>query len=103
MYRFERVALSTFLALFAARAVSAQTIEQNDSSAAEARESNSLPLIPTRTLEFTTDEGTWISLDVSPDGETIVFELLGDLYTLPISGGTATVDGGQLFFVRDRD
>ena len=90
MSRLAVVAVSTVLALFAAKAVSAQTVEQNDSSAAEASKNNSLPLIPTRTLEFTTDEGTWISLDVSPDGETIVFELLGDLYTLPISGGTAT-------------
>lgn len=44
----------------------------------------------TETLSFTTDEGTWISLDVTPDGETIIFELLGDLYSLPITGGTAT-------------
>lgn len=49
-----------------------------------------LPLAPGRTIEFTTDEGSWLSLDVSPDGQTIVFELLGDLYTLPITGGTAT-------------
>lgn len=33
----------------------------------------------TEKLSFTTDEGTWISLDITPDGETIVFELLGDL------------------------
>ncbi len=33
---------------------------------------------------FTTTEGTWISLDVSPNGQTIVFELLGDLYTMPV-------------------
>jgi len=49
-----------------------------------------LPLIPTRPLKFTTDEGTWLSLDVSPDGKTIVFDLLGDIYTLPITGGSAT-------------
>lgn len=48
-----------------------------------------LPLKPTRTIEFTTDEGTWISLDVTPDGKTIIFELLGDLYSLPIAGGEA--------------
>ena len=49
-----------------------------------------LPLEPERWARFSTDEGTWISLDVSPDGETIVFDLLGDVYRMPITGGTAT-------------
>ena len=52
-------------------------------------EKKGLPLKPTRKIEFTTDEGTWLSLDVSPDGKTIAFELVGDIYTLPIEGGTA--------------
>src|SRR5580692_3719595 len=57
-----------------------------------------LPLKSARKIEFTTDEGTWLSLDVSPDGRTIVFELLGDIYTLPIEGGVAKlVDGGMAF------
>src|SRR6187397_1078689 len=57
-----------------------------------------LPLVPTRPLEFTTDEGTWMSVDVSPDGRTLVFDLLGDLYTLPITGGSATrITSGQAF------
>ncbi|MDT0621936.1 amidohydrolase family protein [Croceitalea vernalis] len=39
---------------------------------------------------LTTDEGTWMNIDVSPDGKTIVFDLLGDIYSMPISGGKAT-------------
>ena len=34
-------------------------------------------------------EGTWLSLDVSPDGKEIAFDLLGDIYTIPIGGGEA--------------
>src|SRR5881397_2309561 len=61
-------------------------------------EKKPLPLKSERKIEFSTDEGTWLSLDVSPDGKTIVFELLGDIYTLPIEGGQAKlVDGGMAF------
>src|SRR5688572_26365452 len=49
-----------------------------------------LPLKPSRTITFTTDVGSWMSVDVSPDGQTLVFDLLGDLYTMPITGGKAT-------------
>ncbi|HAT62999.1 MAG TPA: amidohydrolase, partial [Flavobacteriaceae bacterium] len=38
---------------------------------------------------FTTNEGTWMNLDVSPNGQTIAFDLLGDIYTMPITGGKA--------------
>ncbi len=40
-------------------------------------------------VNFTTDEGTWMSIDVSPDGKTIAFDMLGDIYTMPITGGKA--------------
>jgi Tol biopolymer transport system component len=49
-----------------------------------------LPLEEGRTFSFDLTEGSWISLDVSPDGQQIVFDFLGDLYTLPIGGGDAT-------------
>jgi hypothetical protein len=34
------------------------------------------------------DEGTWMNVDVSKDGRMIAFDLLGDIYTMPIAGGT---------------
>lgn len=50
----------------------------------------SLGGVPYKDVEFTTSEGTWMCLDVSPDGKTLVFDLLGDLYTMPVTGGAAT-------------
>ncbi len=47
-------------------------------------------LEPDRSVSFTADEGTWMNVDVHPEGDEIVFDLLGDIYTLPIEGGTAT-------------
>ncbi len=40
-------------------------------------------------VPLTTDEGTWMNVDVSPDGKEIVFDLLGDIYIMPIGGGAA--------------
>lgn len=37
-----------------------------------------------------TDEGTWMNLDVSPDGKQIVFDMVGDIYIMPATGGKAT-------------
>src|SRR5438270_433709 len=52
----------------------------------EKKKEEGLPLKPGRKVEFTTDEGTWMSLDLSPDGSAIVFDLLGDIYTMPATG-----------------
>jgi dipeptidyl aminopeptidase/acylaminoacyl peptidase len=49
-----------------------------------------LPIKAARTISFITEEGSNMSVDLSPDGKTIVFDLLGDLYTVPSKGGTAT-------------
>ena len=69
-----------------------------DSTKDTTKKNDSLPLTPTRTVAFDVAEATWLSLDLSPDGQTIVFELLGDLYTLPIAGGTAArISGGPSF------
>jgi len=72
----------------------------------------------TEPLAFATDEGSWLSIDITPDGRTLVFDLLGDLYSLPATGGAATritsglgydsqpavsPDGGNLAFVSDRN
>ncbi len=42
-------------------------------------------------ISFSVSEGTWINLDVSPDGKEIVFDLLGDIYIVSSSGGQAQV------------
>ena len=48
------------------------------------------PGMVTRQVNISTDEGTWMDVDVSPDGKLIAFDLLGDIYTMPIAGGLAT-------------
>ena len=44
---------------------------------------------PSTEVPIDVTEGTWLSLDVSPDGKEIAFDLLGDLYTIPMAGGEA--------------
>ena len=118
MLNYFRIIVTVAFLLISASTTFSQTVAENDSSAKKAKADKTLPLITTRTLEFTAEEGTWISLDLSPDGSTILFELLGDFYTMPISGGKATritegqaydmqprysPDGTQITFVSDRN
>jgi Tol biopolymer transport system component/imidazolonepropionase-like amidohydrolase len=78
-----------------------QQDEKKDEKKEEKKEE--LILKPEGKVSFTTDEGTWMSLDVSPDGQTIAFDLLGDLYTLPIAGGEAKrIIGGMSFETQPR-
>jgi len=72
---------------------------------------------PVDTVRFETDEATWLNVDVSPDGKILVFDVIGDLYTLPIGGGEAhritqgpaydhqprfSPDGSEILFTSDR-
>jgi len=71
-----------------------------------------------KTISIDTTETTWSNVDVSPDGSTILFDMLGDIFTMPIEGGDATAvtdgiewnyqpkyspDGSRIVFVSDRD
>ena len=51
---------------------------------------NAPPGVAIKQVSIRTEEGTWIDVDVSPDGQSIAFALLGDIYTMPIAGGTPT-------------
>lgn len=54
------------------------------------------PSGPSNSFSFQTNEGTWMNLDVSPDGKEIVFDMLGDIYKIPISGGKAALLAGGM-------
>ena len=108
------------LLLAASAPAPAKTTSKKETKAASepsAKKEDPLPLKPARKIEFSTDQGTWLSLDVSPDGQTILFELVGDLYTIPITGGEAkklttglafnsqphySPDGKKIAFISDR-
>jgi len=65
------------------------TAQKKDSLSNQTKFKN-LPLESGRILKFNTTQGTWLSLDISPNGKTIVFDMLGDLYTIPVNGGSAS-------------
>ena len=103
------------LALAGLSAVFSQAHAQDEE--ANERWDVTAPPLPTRSIPIDVDRGTWMSLDVSPDGSTIAFDLLGDLYTIPIEGGEATAltsglawdfqpryspDGSTIAFTSDR-
>lgn len=59
--------------------------------------------VPADTLEYDVTEGTWITCDVSPDGKEIVFDILGDICKIPITGGEATLlTGGLAYDIQPR-
>ena len=72
--------------------------QQQEQEPSGNRTPEGLVLKTAETITFSTDEVTWPSIDVSPDGRTILFDVLGDLYTLPIEGGQARRIMGGLSF-----
>lgn len=105
------VALSTTIGL----GLPAAAQDGDDKEAAKWDVTN--PPGKTRNIKIDVTEGTWMSLDVSPDGQTIAFDMLGDIYTVPVTGGTAkniasgmawemqprfSPDGSRIAFTSDR-
>ncbi len=95
-----------------------ESASQKSDSLKITKHDKDLPMDPDRVVSFTTQEGSWMSIDVSPDGKTVVFDMLGDLFTMPITGGKAdrittgmafdtrprfSPDGKSLLFTSDRD
>ena len=97
---------AVLVALLTSTRISAQDapgFAQGPSPTQEASWDVEQSLGPSTQLSFETDEGTWMNLDVSDDGRTLVFDLLGDLYTMPIAGGLATrISSGQAFDMQPR-
>lgn len=105
------------LAGVAVAALSSPAIAQEADKKDEKKWDVAAPPMETRKVAIKVDEGTWINVDVSPDGRTIAFDLLGDIYTMPIAGGAATriaeglpfemqprfsPDGSKIAFTSDR-
>ena len=92
--------MKKFFALLALCAVGLVSVRAQERQGQDdtAKPTEGFTLKTAETIEFTTDEVTWMQVDVSPDGRTILFDLLGDLYTMPIGGGEATRIMGGLSF-----
>lgn len=49
-----------------------------------------------KSVQIQTTEGTWMSVDISPDGRHVVFDMLGDIYRMPAAGGKAELLRGGI-------
>ncbi len=82
--------LAAISLLLASSAAIAQSRGSSGKSEAPKWDVNDPDGARTRQIPINVDEGTWMNLDVSPDGRTIAFDLLGDIYVMPIEGGRTT-------------
>ncbi|MEP1093645.1 MAG: amidohydrolase family protein [Cyclobacteriaceae bacterium] len=95
--------LLTILMCFSLIGFSQEDVKSETDTTKEKKATKELPLEPGRTFQLKTNEGTWISLDVSPDGTTIIFDMMGDIYSLPIAGGQAKpITSGMAFDTHPR-
>lgn len=93
--------LIVILLIISGFAVNAQ--EKKDEKKDEKKWDVNNPPGPRSDVSFSVDEGTWMNVDISPDGKEIVFDLLGDIYSMPVTGGTAKVlREGRAFEVQPR-
>jgi imidazolonepropionase-like amidohydrolase/Tol biopolymer transport system component len=83
------VALSVLLALPSAFAQSNDTATETIAKDTPVKWSVNNPQGNFTTAKIDVRSGTWMNVDLSPDGKTIIFDLLGDIYSMPASGGEA--------------
>jgi imidazolonepropionase-like amidohydrolase/Tol biopolymer transport system component len=114
-------AVLTFIVAASALAAPHTRLAAQQEKPAEKKWDVTADLGPVQTLAFDTSEGTWMNVDVSPDGKQVLFDLLGDLYLMPIAGSGASAatrltsgpafdmqprfspDGKRIAFSSDRD
>ena len=82
-------ALSLMLALSSQYVLAADNSDKTVDKTKEEKWSVNNPQGEFTTAKIDVRQGTWMNVDISPDGQTLVFDLLGDIYTLPIEGGEA--------------
>nr|WP_136250508.1 amidohydrolase family protein [Ningiella ruwaisensis] len=123
----KRRQLWTKLSIFAiASSISFSNIAQEsiDTSSEETAESPHEnwdvlnPPMALNRINISTDETTWSSLDITPDGKHFVFDMLGDIFIVDSEGGQAKAltqdfawnihpsvspDGKKVAFISDRD
>jgi len=107
-------AIKGILSLFLLAGMTTLAFAQKDTSFTRYK---NLPLKADRMVDLKTTEGTWTSVDISPDGKTILFDMMGDIYSIPSEGGKATQitrglafdqhprfspDGKKILFVSDK-
>ena len=98
-----QICIKRIAAILIALICFSNTFSQKKEKDSTKKATKELPLEPERTIQFTTDNGTWISLDVSPDGKTIVFDMMGNIYSMPITGGEAVaITSGMAYDVHPR-